>query len=305
MQKRNITQHLEPYEIEIRSKKGSPAGWLYGASDRVRGSPANLIVLTDITERRQADEKQRESEGRYSPCWPVLFDILLIDPDTGRIVDANDAASAITGFPAKSFWNLVSMTSTPATGKSHIKPMYGQKWAEKHFSSTHYQRWRGKTRRGNLLSPIPSMDDPSSTLLSMTLRSETDWTVSCGSEHGITTSSRPNWVNLQVHAGRETCFINDAYARYSGRPDRNDGKIFQPNIFPTTREVRQFLLPSLRHTLWIISNTGLSCPREVPGTLEWPGDLWCGRICYRIPVSRQDVSDPKRVEEALHIANPS
>jgi PAS domain S-box-containing protein len=54
----------------------------------------------DITERRRTEEALEESEERYS----ILFNnshsvMLLVDPDTGKIVDANRAACTYYGYP--------------------------------------------------------------------------------------------------------------------------------------------------------------------------------------------------------------
>ncbi len=62
------------------------------------GRPARLVVAVDVTARLAAERALRESEARYratfdNPHTPML----VIDPDNGRIVDANAAAARFYG----------------------------------------------------------------------------------------------------------------------------------------------------------------------------------------------------------------
>jgi PAS domain S-box-containing protein len=63
------------------------------------GSSLCRTAFTDITERRQAEADLRESEERYRSLFQHNHAVmLLIDPATGDIVDANPAASAFYGY---------------------------------------------------------------------------------------------------------------------------------------------------------------------------------------------------------------
>src|SRR5512143_701667 len=93
-------------EFRLRAKMGEWR-WLLGRG-RVTarapdGSPLRSVgTLRDISEQKQTEARLREREELYR----VLFEEnraikLLIDPDTGAIVEANDAACEFYGYPAE------------------------------------------------------------------------------------------------------------------------------------------------------------------------------------------------------------
>lgn len=57
------------------------------------------MVIQDITERHRIQEALQESESFYRGLFSDTHVVLLIDPESGRIVDANPAASAFYGYP--------------------------------------------------------------------------------------------------------------------------------------------------------------------------------------------------------------
>lgn len=77
---------------------GETSSRSYQAGD---GGQRTIVIFRDITARRAAERQLRESEYRYR----ALFDghhvpSLLIDPSSGRIVDANAAAARFYGWDA-------------------------------------------------------------------------------------------------------------------------------------------------------------------------------------------------------------
>ncbi len=92
------------YQIELRChhKSGRTVWGLVSASALrdEEGSPVQIIVhFVDITMRRQAQRALAESEARYKSIFDNEHAVMLIvDPDTGRIVDANPAACEFYGY---------------------------------------------------------------------------------------------------------------------------------------------------------------------------------------------------------------
>jgi PAS domain-containing protein len=65
----------------------------------IGGEKCILSITRDISERKIAEEALRESEERFHLMFKNNGAVmLLIEPDTGKIIDANDAASFFYGY---------------------------------------------------------------------------------------------------------------------------------------------------------------------------------------------------------------
>ncbi len=70
-----------------------------GAATEYQGRPAVIGTLLDVSERLQAEEALKQSEARYRSLFQNNHAVmLLIDPGTGSIVDANPAACLFYGY---------------------------------------------------------------------------------------------------------------------------------------------------------------------------------------------------------------
>jgi PAS domain S-box-containing protein len=65
------------------------------------GQPTGLLaVIRDITERKQHEDKVRVSEIRYRRLFEAAHDgVLILDPHTGKIVEANPFMTQLLGYP--------------------------------------------------------------------------------------------------------------------------------------------------------------------------------------------------------------
>lgn len=132
---------------------------------RLRGeavrAPAGRIVealgiVQDVSREHARDEALRASEARLSSVFAALAEGVVIQDDTGRVVDANDAACRILGLSRDEIlgrtsvdprWQSVHEDGTPYPGAAHpamltlmtgepvsealmgvIAPKFGQRW---------------------------------------------------------------------------------------------------------------------------------------------------------------------------------
>ena len=79
-----------------------------------KGKPHILTISRDITERMQVEEQLREKEAEYRRIFEATSDgLIIIDLESGRIVEANPAACEIYGYDYDEF------IGSPATITSH------------------------------------------------------------------------------------------------------------------------------------------------------------------------------------------
>ncbi|MEW6674362.1 MAG: PAS domain S-box protein, partial [Thermodesulfobacteriota bacterium] len=82
-------------------KKDGGILWCQTVAVRIeyQGKPAILGNLVDITERKRAEESQRENEEKYRRLFELESDaIFLIDKDSGKILEVNASAADLYGF---------------------------------------------------------------------------------------------------------------------------------------------------------------------------------------------------------------
>ncbi len=76
---------LEVFGTPVQDKQGKP--W------------ASLVTFMDITERKKSEVALQESEEKFRSIYEIGFDSLfLVDPGTGAILEANNAACLIYGY---------------------------------------------------------------------------------------------------------------------------------------------------------------------------------------------------------------
>jgi PAS domain S-box-containing protein len=65
-----------------------------------------LLAIEDVTERRRAENAMKDSEVRYRRLFQMAKDgILILDADTGKVIDANPFMTALLGYSHAEFLN--------------------------------------------------------------------------------------------------------------------------------------------------------------------------------------------------------
>lgn len=87
-------------ELLMKRKDGSTfTGEVNGSFYNLNSRPGTLVIVRDITERKNTEEELQKSEKRYRELFTNNHAVmLLLDPETGQIVDANTAACAFYGY---------------------------------------------------------------------------------------------------------------------------------------------------------------------------------------------------------------
>ena len=92
-------------EIDLITKAGQHLTvFSKDAPVHFQNQPAVLILCADITDRKRAEEALRASETRYRRLFEAAHDgILILDAETGQIVDANPFLIDLLGFTREEF----------------------------------------------------------------------------------------------------------------------------------------------------------------------------------------------------------
>lgn len=93
-------QRTKPYEHRITRLDGEERFiQSYSRPVRYAGDPAAYTVIHDVTAQRRAEQALRESEERFRRMFERhSAPMMLIDPQTGAIVDANQSAAQFYGY---------------------------------------------------------------------------------------------------------------------------------------------------------------------------------------------------------------
>ncbi len=114
---------------------------VYSGPITVQGKALFYSIIHDITDRKLAEQELQESEERYSALFSNTASVsLLIDPDTGRIVNANDAAVNYYGYPRERLLGMGISDLNRLPREKVVRDLVRAKDAKaKHFQSVHYR----------------------------------------------------------------------------------------------------------------------------------------------------------------------
>lgn len=97
----------DAYVVRAVSKKDNII-WVEvgGVKIEWEGKPASLLFLTDITDRKRAEDRLRESEEKFRNFFNDSRDIIYFSNVDGRILDINKAAEDLSGFTREEMLNF-------------------------------------------------------------------------------------------------------------------------------------------------------------------------------------------------------
>jgi PAS domain S-box-containing protein len=87
------------FELTVQASDGHPINFLINASQSIfEGRPASILVLLDVTDRKQAAAALRVSEARYSDLFGSTRDaIVALEPLSGRFIAGNPSTVKLFG----------------------------------------------------------------------------------------------------------------------------------------------------------------------------------------------------------------
>jgi len=100
---------------------------------------ARLMISSDVTQRLQYEKALEESEGRYRVMFSRARSVmLLIDPASGEIVDANRAAGEFYGYEVETLRTMTIMDINTLTGEEiHAEMEKARNEERGHFKFRH------------------------------------------------------------------------------------------------------------------------------------------------------------------------
>ena len=129
-------------ELKLNCKDGRkiPTEYAVSVIFDAQGLPIEFISIgRDITERQQAEQVLKESESRYKKIFYENKSVMLmIDPETGKIIDANDSAVFYYGYSKAELLSL-SITDINVLPKSRVgqEMQYALKEKKSYFEFKH------------------------------------------------------------------------------------------------------------------------------------------------------------------------
>ena len=146
----------ESTEIDIiRPGKDPGVGDMYVVETEWLGDKAHLITIRDITDRKRAEEALRKSEALFRKLFENHAAIkLILDPDTGNIIDANEAAAVFYGWSREQLKQM-KIQEINTLSPEEVKKEMGKARAQKkiHFEFRH-RRADGSVRDVDVFSTV-------------------------------------------------------------------------------------------------------------------------------------------------------
>ena len=125
----------------------------YEPMKRPTGDPLVVAVLTDITDRKIAEELLRASEARYHTLFEYAPDGIVIDDGTGHYLDANASACRMFGYTREEFIGLSAQDITLFSEASQVPDAIASiKQGAPYHREWHFRRKDGSIFPGDVIA---------------------------------------------------------------------------------------------------------------------------------------------------------
>jgi PAS domain S-box-containing protein len=136
---------VAPFEVEILTKPGSRMTvMIRGSRIEFSGAPATLNVLTDITERKRAEEKLIRTEARYRKLYESMMDAFLRVNMAGQILEYNRSFAEMLGYSDEELRRMTYQDLTPAKWHSFENYIVETQILPHEYSSLYEKEYRKK-----------------------------------------------------------------------------------------------------------------------------------------------------------------
>ncbi len=214
--------------------------------------PATLNFVTDITERKHAEDALRESETRYREFFKTTLDCVFITTPEGQFIDFNDALVEMFGFKSREEMFRVPVSSiyaNPGERDAFIKNVEREGYLKEHLLQF---RKRDGTIFDSLITLVPQRNPDGSlkafigTFRDITDKKRVEDALRKSEQRYRTViEDQMDFICRFLPDGTHV-FVNEAYCHYFGLDKKEIiGSRFRPKIHPGDEESVRRLFTSL------------------------------------------------------------
>ncbi len=329
----NVLSHIHPDDLPIARKRadvlksaaaplpgqvyrlvrpdGAPV-WVEMRSQRLQweGRPGFLIIVRDITERRQAEEALRASEARYRAVVEFQTELICRFTEGGTLTFVNEAYCRYFGKRREELIGVSFLPMIPEADRASVRERLASIRRD-HAVVTHEHRavlpsgeirWMHWTNHG-LFDDQGRLVECQAIGRDITERRQTEEALrSSEARYRAIVEDQTEMITRFTPDGRAT-FVNEALCRFFGKPrDQILGHAFMPHVHPDDVPLVEAAIGSLtpEHPVETHENRNLMPSGEVRW-MQWTnrGIFDAQGRMVEVQAVGRDVTERVRLEEEL------